>query len=80
MSQKASPVQSTNLWTGIATIVAGLFSYFALTPDWAVADTIAEESRRAVEAVQTKNYVALFTVVVSLGNIVYHLFFKKRTA
>ncbi len=73
-----SPLKSTNFWTGVATVFAALLAFFALTPDWAAADQLAEESKRAIEAVQARNYVALFTVVVNAGNIIYHLFFKKK--
>jgi hypothetical protein len=77
-SSSKSPLTSSNFWTGAVTIVAALIAFFALTPDWAAADQLAEESRRAIEAVQARNYVALFTVVVNIGNIIYHLFFKNK--
>jgi hypothetical protein len=71
---KSSPIKSPNLWTGIATLVAGLFSYFALTPDLALADTLASEAQKAIDAISTRNYVVLITVVINVVNILYHLF------
>jgi len=69
-------LQSTNFWTGIATIVAALFSYFAISPDLDGAAVLADGAQQAVTAISTKNYIALFGVVVNVGNILYHLFKK----
>jgi len=74
---KTSATRSTNLWTGVATIVAALFSYFALTPDLTTADVLAGEAHKAVYAITTKNWVVLATVAFNLANILYHLFVKK---
>lgn len=76
-TEKKPAIKSTNLWTGIATLIAAVFSYFALTPDMALADTLADEAARAAEAITARNWVVLVTVVVNLGNILYHLFVKK---
>lgn len=76
-NQKTPAIKSTNLWTGIATLVAAVFSYFALTPDLALADTLAGEAARAAEAITARNWVVLLTIVVNVGNILYHLFVKK---
>lgn len=76
-NQKAPALKSTNLWTGIATLIAAIFSYFSLTPDLASADVLAGEAARAVEAIQTRNWIFLVTVAVNVGNILYHLFVKK---
>ena len=73
-----SPLKSTNLWTGVATLVAALFSFFTLTPDLTQADTLAGEAHRAVEAISTRNYVVLITVVINVVNILYHLFKPKQ--
>ncbi len=76
-NQKAPAIKSSNLWTGIATLLAAIFSYFSLTPDLAAADVLAGETAKAVEAIQTRNWIILVTVAVNLGNILYHLFVKK---
>lgn len=72
MASLKSPIQSWNLWTGIATIVAAVFSYFALSPDPAAA-----QAHRASEAISAKNYILLATIVFNIGNILYHLFKKS---
>lgn len=74
---KKAAVKSTNLWTGIATLVAAAFSYFSLTPDLDSAAVLASEANRAAEAISTRNYIVLFTVLVNAGNILYHLFKKQ---
>lgn len=72
-----SPLKSTNFWAGILTVVTGGFAFFAISPDLDSASVLANEAHRAVEAISTKNYTLLFTVVVNAGNILYHLFWKK---
>lgn len=74
---KKAAIKSPNLWTGIATIVSAGFAYFSLTPDLSTAQILADEANRAAEAISTRNYVVLFTVVVNAGNILYHLFKKN---
>lgn len=77
MASLKSPIKSWNLWTGIATIVAAVFSYFALSPDPAAAQALSDEAHRAAEAISTKNYILLATIVFNIGNILYHLFKKS---
>lgn len=74
---KKAAVKSTNLWTGIATLVAAAFSYFSLTPDLDSAAVLASEANRAQEAITTRNWIVLFTVFVNAANIVYHIFKKE---
>jgi len=76
-TQKKSALQSTNLWTGIATIVTAVFLYFGATPDLAAADQLTGEASRLVDAIAQKNYGLVLAVVVNAGNILYHLFLKK---
>ena len=70
-------VGSANFWTGIVTVITAAFSYFAIAPDLTTVDVLAGEAQKAVDAISTKNYIALFGVVVNAGNILYHLFWKK---
>lgn len=77
MASQKTPLKSSNLWTGVATIVSAVISYFALTPDLSSAKLLSDEAHRAVDAISTRNYVVLFTVVVNVGNILYHLFRKN---
>ena len=74
---KKSPAKSTKFWTGISTVVLAGFAYFFITPDFDAAQTLGDEARIAVEAVNTKNYIALITVFVNIGNILFHLFKKN---
>lgn len=71
-----SPLKSTNLWTGVATIVSAAFAFFSIAPDLSSAGILADESHRAVDAINTKNYGLLIAAVVNVGNILYHLFKK----
>lgn len=71
-----TPLQSTNFWTGIATVIAGAFSYFAVSPDLSAADVLVGEAQKAVDAISTKNYVAIFAVAINVVNIFVHLFKK----
>lgn len=73
---KKAALKSTNLWTGIATLIAAAFSYFSLTPDTDSAVVLASEANKAVEAISTRNWIVLFTVFVNAGNILYHIFKK----
>lgn len=77
MATEKTPLQSTNLWTNLATLAMGVFSYFSLTPDLSTAQTLGDEAHRAVEAINTRNYVLFATVLFNVGNIIFHLF-KKR--
>lgn len=77
MAEKTPALRSTNLWTGIATIIAALFSYFALTPDLSAAGALAEEAQKATDAINAKNWVVLAAVAFNVANILYHLFVKK---
>lgn len=72
-----TPLQSLNLWTNLATLVAAAFSYFSLTPDMSAAQALGDEAHRAVDAIQSKNYVVFATVIFNVANILYHLW-KKR--
>jgi mannitol-specific phosphotransferase system IIBC component len=67
---------STNFWTGIFTVITAAFSYFLISPDFSSAEVLAGEAQKAVDAINTKNYIALFSVLVNAGNILYHLFKK----
>lgn len=77
MASKSSAIRSTNLWTGVATIIAALFSFFALTPDLSTADVLAGEAQKAADAINAKNWVVLAAVAFNVANILYHLFIKK---
>lgn len=74
---KKSPAKSFNFWTGISTVVLAGFAYFFITPDFEAAQSLGDEARIAVEAVSTKNYLALITVAINVGNILFHLFKKN---
>lgn len=71
-----TPLQSTNFWTGVATVGTAAFSFFAITPDYDSAAALATEAQKAIDAVHTKNIVAGFAVLINLGNILWHLFKK----
>ena len=71
-----TPLQSTNFWTGLATVIAALFSYFFISPDPTAAADLSNAAHTAVEAISAKNWVALFAVLINGGNILYHLFKK----
>ena len=73
---KNTPLKSYNFWTGFATVAASAFAFFSISPDLSAATVLADEAHKAADAVVTKNYVALFAVVVNAGNILYHLFKK----
>ena len=68
-----SPLKSTNLWTGIATLVAAAFAYFGVSPDMAAATDIASTTTQVVDAIETKNFALLFGVLINAVNIVTHL-------
>lgn len=68
-----TPFKSTNFWTGIATIVAAAFGYFAVTPDAAAAGQLADTAQSVTEAVQAKNWPLLFGIVINAVNVVTHL-------
>lgn len=76
-NQTTPPIKSKNLWTGIATIVAAAFSFFAINFDPATVDTLTDAAHKAQEAITARNWVLLFSVVINLGNIIYHLFKGK---
>lgn len=75
-SPAKSPLQSTNLWTGVATIVVAVFSYFFISPDLSSAGVLAQEGHKLIDSIASKNYAFLLAAVVNIGNILYHLFKK----
>lgn len=77
MANATSPIASKNLWTGLATIIAAAFSFFAINFDAAAVDTLTEAAHKAQDAITAKNWVLLFSVVINVGNILYHLFRGK---
>lgn len=72
-STTKSPLKSTNLWTGLATIVAAAFGYFAITPDAAAASDLSETAKRLTDALAAKNWPLLIGIVVNAANIIGHL-------
>ena len=68
-----SPLKSTNLWTGLATLVAAAFAYFGVSPDAAAAADLANTTTQVVDAIETKNFALLFGVLINAVNIVTHL-------
>ena len=75
---KKTPLQSSNFWTGIFTVISAGFAYFSIYAETGAVQGLSEEAAKAVEAVQTKNYFGLIAVAVNVGNIIYHLFIKGR--
>lgn len=68
-----TPFKSTNFWTGIATIVAAGFGYFAINPDPASAAQLADTAQTVADAIQAKNWPLLFGIAINAVNIVTHL-------
>lgn len=75
-TSKTSPLKSANLWTGIATLVAAIFAYFQLSPDLSTAATLSDAAAQAADAIATRNWVLLISVLINAGNILWHLFKK----
>lgn len=72
---KKSPLQSSNLWTNIGTIVVAVILAF-LSPDLNASGQISGEVANVVSAIKAANYGLLITALFNLGNIIYHLFRK----
>ncbi len=70
---KKSPLKSTNMWTGIATLVAAAFAYFGVSPDAAAAVDLANTTTQVVDAIETKNFALLFGILINAVNVVTHL-------
>ncbi len=69
-----SPLQSKNLWTGVATLVASIFLFFGVTVDSAAVELITDTSGQVADAIQTKNWTAILIILVNSGNMLFHLF------
>lgn len=76
-NQKTSALSSSNFWIGLATLAAAAFSYFGVSPDLAAAGSLGEAAQQAADAISTRNWVLLFSVAINVGNILYHLFWKR---
>lgn len=70
------PLQSTNFWTDIATVLLSGALFFSITPDAAAANEIASGAHTVVDAFQTKNFVLALPGIIKLANILWHLFKK----
>lgn len=73
---KKTALTSWNFWTGLATVIVALFSYFAISPNLEAAGSLTDAAKQAADAIATKNWVTLFAVLINVGNILYHLFKK----
>lgn len=68
-----TPLKSSNFWTGLATIAAAAFGYFAIAPDAATAADLSGAAHQLTDALQAKNWPLLFAVVINAANVVTHL-------
>lgn len=86
MAAKAkTPIQSSNFWTGIITLLTLVLAFFHITPDTQVVENGVAVVTPIIDALASKNWIGLVSILIaSITNIVNmagHLlaYFKSKS-
>lgn len=64
-----TPLQSSNFWTGLATIIGIIMALFHISPDAQLVQQGAESVTQVVSAVESKNWLTLLGLLAT-GNLI----------